>query len=127
MGMQVFDNVSGGKGTQLMSRQLHRSVIKEQLAPFWVDMCHLLSQCRLPWSLHFLCFQRGTANEGSPSFSIPTIGLLRKKTRSKIHLQQWNVRVLESQVTIDVKLVYPHAALIFTQFNNRTSVCCHYE
>lgn len=53
-----------------MSRQLHRSAIKEQLAPFWVDMCHLLSQCRLPRSLYFLHFQRGTANSGSPFFTI---------------------------------------------------------
>lgn len=36
-----------GKECQLMIRQLHTSVIKEQLAPFWVDMCHL-SHCRLP-------------------------------------------------------------------------------
>lgn len=41
-----------------MSRQLHRSVIKEQLAPFWVDMCHLLSRCCLLQRLHFLVVQR---------------------------------------------------------------------
>lgn len=110
-----------------MSRQLHRSVIKEQLAPFWVDMCHLLSRRSLPWSLHFFNFQRGTANPGSPTFRIPKIGLLRKGKMAEIHLQHWNVRALENRATIDVKLVYPHAALIFTQFNNRISVCCDYE
>lgn len=71
-----------------MSRQLHRSVIKEQLAPFWVDMCHLLSHCRLPWSLHFLSFQRSTAISGFPSFRIPEIGLSRKRKVAEIHPRQ---------------------------------------
>lgn len=111
-----------------MSRQLHRSVIKEQLAPFWVDMCHLLSQYSLPWSLQFPQLSKGGQQTWVfPPFKIPKIGLLRKRKVAEIHLQHWNVRVLESLVTIDVKLVYPHAALIFTQFNNRTSVCCLYE
>lgn len=48
-----------------MSRQLHRSVIKEQLAPFWVDMCHLLSLGRLPRSLHFFSFSKGGGAEGA--------------------------------------------------------------
>lgn len=30
-------------------------------------------------------------------------------------------------VTIDVKWVYPHAALIFRQFNNRSSVCREWQ
>lgn len=55
------------------------------------------------------------------------IGLLRERKVAEIHLQHWNVRIIKSLVTIDVKLVYPHAALIFTQFNNRTSVCRHPE
>ncbi|KAG7236210.1 hypothetical protein INR49_001244 [Caranx melampygus] len=69
MGMQVFDNVSRGKESQLMSRQLHRSAIKEQLAPFWVDMCHL---------------SKGKANWGSPSFRIPKLDCRAKREDNSI-------------------------------------------
>lgn len=63
------------------------------------------------------------------SFRIPPkyILLFEKISEADFHIKRQIMRMLERTVTIDVKLVYPHAALIFRQFNNRSSVCCYGE
>lgn len=89
-----------------MSRQLHRSVIKEQLAPFWVDMCHLLSRCCLLQCLHFLIFQRED-RKLKLSFLKNSHQKLDGQRKRKASNPAGHLQLPEILVTIDVKMHLP--------------------
>lgn len=75
-----------------MSTQSHRSVIKEQLAPFWVYMWCLgnkLLPAMVP-SFPLLSKRFGAAKRAYPSFRIPPkYRLLFEKSEADFHINRW--------------------------------------
>lgn len=71
-----------------MSRQLHRSVIKEQLAPFWVDMCQCLlsagvARCHSAIAAAGFRSARGAVSSGAAFLRLNFRQFLKRDARTK--------------------------------------------